>query len=79
LAPLILARTLWLSTRLVWHIEGGGKGGAEIDRAEGRRARLALHRLEVMAGAAEQIFRNRALDPALEHHRLRRPAGRTML
>src|SRR6186713_2377283 len=44
----------------------GREGGAEVDRPEGAAARLPLHRLEIEPNAAEQIDRERALDPALE-------------
>ena len=57
------------------HRQVGGEGRAEVDRAEAGAPRLPLHRLEIEPGAAEQVDRDVALQPALEQHRLRRVRG----
>ena len=68
--------TLWLSTR---RLVTGRSAEKVAPRSIGRKraaARLALDRLEIEPGAAEQVDRDGALDPALEQHRLARARRR---
>ena len=59
------------------HADGdvGGQRRLQVDRPEGRRPGLALHRVVIVAGALQQRGGGVALNPPLEQHRLRRVRG----